>query len=101
VFLTSAQTILAVAILADRRVTIFEAILLFSLFVAQFFFRSPDARQIFGILYLIWAFIIFYKQMREGGYRWIGAIFRLRRMKEARTEEDGPVTKISAAHGEA
>lgn len=79
VFLTSAQSALAVAIISDRRVTLLEALLLFSLFAAQFFFRSPETRHVFSLLYLAWAGVVLLKQVRAGGYRWMGALQRMKK----------------------
>jgi len=79
VFLTSAQSLLAVAILMDRRVNIFEAFLLFGLFLAQLLMNSPESRHIFAIVYLVLAVVVILKQMKEGGYTWIPALMRLRK----------------------
>lgn len=89
IFLTSAQSALAVAILTDRNITLFEALLLFGLFSSQFFFRSPESRHIFAYIYLAMTVVVFLKQLCCGGYRWIPALIRLRRIR-ARPEHELP-----------
>jgi cation:H+ antiporter len=80
VFLTSAQSLLAVIILLDRRVTLFEAFLLFSLFTTQLFINTPESRHLFAFVYLALAVVIFIRQLRAGGYRWTAALLRKRKI---------------------
>lgn len=53
--LTSAQSFFAAVLLSDFRLSLTEAILLFTLFVAQFFFPNPNIRYIFSAVYIILA----------------------------------------------
>jgi cation:H+ antiporter len=85
VFLTSAQSLLAVAILMDRKVTVYEAFLLFGLFLAQLLMNSPESRHIFACIYLVIAVLVIIKQLKEGGYNWIAALIRLRK-KQAKSK---------------
>jgi len=52
ILLTSAQSLFAVAVLSNLRLSIREAGLLFGLFTAQLFFPDPTVRYGFAILYL-------------------------------------------------
>lgn len=66
-FVTSGQTLLAVAIMINLVAHVWEASLLFGLFVAQFFFPEKflflpiDAHYIFGIIYIVLAVILFFR----------------------------------------
>lgn len=68
IFLTSAQSILALVIVANLRFSITEALLLFVLFITQLFFTSTEARTIYAYLYILfamgWLFVI--KDNRKG-----------------------------------
>ncbi|MHC9544549.1 MAG: sodium:calcium antiporter [Vulcanimicrobiota bacterium] len=77
VFLTSAQSALALAMLLDRKVTLFEASLLFGLFTAQLFINNPESRHIFSYVYLLMTAVILVKQLRTGGYNWVNALSRI------------------------
>jgi cation:H+ antiporter len=55
IFLTSAQSLFALLVIADFRFGLGEAILLFALFVPQFFFTHPSARLIEAAAYLVLA----------------------------------------------
>lgn len=74
IFLTAAQSLFAISIIANLRFSITEALLLFVLFITQVFFTSPEARHIYAIMYIVlsfgWFFII--KDNRKG----MGLIFR-------------------------
>ncbi|MDB5082666.1 MAG: hypothetical protein JWP00_4590 [Chloroflexi bacterium] len=66
-FVTSGQTLLAVAIMINLVAHLWEAGLLFGLFVAQFFFPEKflflpiDAHYVFGVLYIVLALILFFR----------------------------------------
>ena len=51
--LTSAQSFFAAVLISDFRLSLWEAVLLFSLFTAQLFFPDPRVRYAFSALYLI------------------------------------------------
>jgi cation:H+ antiporter len=55
IFLTSAQSVLGLVVIANFRFTVVEAALLFVLFVAQLFFTSQEARWIYAAGYLVLA----------------------------------------------
>jgi len=55
VFLTSAQSLFALVVIANFRIGILEAFLLFALFVPQFFFTHPSARLVEAGVYLVLA----------------------------------------------
>ncbi|MFO1519326.1 MAG: sodium:calcium antiporter [bacterium] len=61
-FLTSAQSIFALVVLANLKFSITEALLLFVLFITQLFFTSTEARNIYAFIYLVlavgWFFVI-------------------------------------------
>ena len=50
--LTSAQALLAFAVLADRRFGLWEAVAIFGLFVVQFPFPTTDVRLVFSAVYI-------------------------------------------------
>src|SRR3990167_2810700 len=74
IFLTAAQSLFAIVIIANLRFSITEALLLFVLFVTQLFFTSTEARNIYAFMYIAlavgWAIVI--KDNRKG----FGLIFR-------------------------
>jgi len=51
--LTSAQSLFAIAVLSNLKFSLWEATILFVLFVAQWFFPSPEARYVFSAVYLL------------------------------------------------
>jgi cation:H+ antiporter len=51
--LTSAQALLAFAVLADRRFGLWEAVAIFGLFVIQFPFPMTDVRLVFSAIYIV------------------------------------------------
>ena len=51
--LTSAQALLAFAVLADRRFGLWEAVAIFGLFVVQFPFPTTDVRLAFSAVYTV------------------------------------------------
>jgi cation:H+ antiporter len=51
--LTSAQALLAFAVLADRRFGLWEAAAIFGLFIAQFPFPTTDVRLVFSAVYIV------------------------------------------------
>lgn len=59
-FLTSAQSLFAIAVIANLRLSMMEAIILFVLFVTQLFFTSTDARNIYACLYIVFAISWFF-----------------------------------------
>jgi cation:H+ antiporter len=52
IFLTTAQSIFGLMVIADFRFTLMEALLLLGLFLPQFAFTSPLARYVEGFAYL-------------------------------------------------
>lgn len=74
IFLTAAQSLFAIVILANLRFSITEALLLFVLFGTQMFFTSTEARVIYGFIYLALAlgWFLVVKDNRSG----MVAIFR-------------------------
>ncbi|HEY8172357.1 MAG TPA: sodium:calcium antiporter [Dehalococcoidia bacterium] len=66
VFLTAAQSLLAVILLINLRMTLWEAAVLLVLFLAQFLTpHSIVPRNVFSIMYLVAAAIFFVRQIRE------------------------------------
>jgi cation:H+ antiporter len=51
--LTSAQALLAFAVLADRRFGLREAVAIFGLFIVQFPFPTTDVRLVFSAIYIV------------------------------------------------
>ncbi|MFH1562686.1 MAG: sodium:calcium antiporter [Nitrospirota bacterium] len=60
-FLTAAQSVFGVAILINLSISTREALILFILFVTQLVLPSREIRLIYGFVYLVLAFFIFYK----------------------------------------
>ncbi len=52
IFLTAAQSLFAIMVIANLRFSITEALLLFVLFITQLFFTSTEARNIYATLYV-------------------------------------------------
>jgi cation:H+ antiporter len=71
VFLTCAQALFAVTIIADYKMSLVEAALLFCLFVPQLFFVSPQARitqaTLFLVLAALWFAVRRWRIHRAGG----------------------------------
>jgi len=68
VFLTSAQSLFAVAVISNFRFSILEALVLFILFSTQLFFPSSEIRYIYAVTYFILACgIIVFSPGRRGG----------------------------------
>ncbi|HEX2229032.1 MAG TPA: sodium:calcium antiporter, partial [Candidatus Binatia bacterium] len=67
-FLTAAQSLFAVAILANLSFSVFEAIVIFLLFSTQLFFTDPQFRFYYSFLYVALAvgMILFKKEVRHG-----------------------------------
>ncbi len=86
VFLTSAQSALAIAMLLDRKVTLFEAGLLFGLFSIQLFINTPESRHLFSYFYLFMTAVILLKQLHTGGYNWVNALARIWKKKAKSTQ---------------
>lgn len=55
IFLTSAQSIFALVIIANFSFSLFEALLLLGLFLVQLFFSSPEVRYAYSFVYLVLA----------------------------------------------
>ncbi len=68
--LTSAQALLAFAVLADRRFGLWEAIAIFGLFILQFPFPNTEVRLVFSAIYMVVAIVLL---VRKRGY--LRAIF--------------------------
>ncbi|MBI1909029.1 MAG: sodium:calcium antiporter [Deltaproteobacteria bacterium] len=76
IFLTAAQSLFAIVVIANLRFSITEALLLFVLFGTQLFFTSTEARNIYAVVYIVlaigWALIVkgnrqgFFKIARDG-----------------------------------
>lgn len=60
-FLTSAQSIFAVAIIANLNISVKEAVILFLLFFIQLIFPSKEIRLIFAFIYIGLTFLILFK----------------------------------------
>ena len=52
IFLTAAQSLFALVVIANLRFSIVEALLLFVLFATQLFFTSTEARNIYAVMYI-------------------------------------------------
>lgn len=61
ILLTSTQSIFAVAILSDLSISVYEAIIIFILFITQLIFPSQSFRYFYSFLYLILTFFILSK----------------------------------------
>lgn len=67
VFLTSAQSLFAVAVIANLRFSLLEAVILFLLFSTQLFFPSAGIRYIYGAVYCALAMgIVVFSRGRRG-----------------------------------
>jgi hypothetical protein len=96
-FVTSGQTLLAVAIMLNLKAHLWEAGLLFFLFVAQFFFPSKfpfldiDAHYVFGTIYMALFFILAFPFLNHVGAT-LKAMFNFRkpRKKEIASEKTKP-----------
>lgn len=62
IFLTAAQSLFAIVVIANLRFSITEAMLLFVLFATQLFFTSTEARTVYAFVYIAlavgWFFIV-------------------------------------------
>lgn len=67
-FLTAAQSLFAVAVLANLSFTLIEATLIFTLFATQLFFPDPQFRYYYSWLYLVLAagLLVIKKDARDG-----------------------------------
>ncbi|MBC9002306.1 sodium:proton exchanger [Micromonospora aurantiaca (nom. illeg.)] len=63
--LTTAQTLLGVAILTDLRLTRGEAALLFGLFAVQFVLPAPNIRYVIAVAYTVLAIVLLIRQRRH------------------------------------
>jgi cation:H+ antiporter len=58
VLLTAAQSLFAVAVIANFTFSLAEAVVLMALFVSQLFFLSPEVRYVYSLVYLVLALIL-------------------------------------------
>jgi cation:H+ antiporter len=65
VFLTAAQSLFALMLIADRRLTPSAAIPLFGLFIVQLLFPSQQLRIWLSVLYVVLSLIVFARSWRE------------------------------------
>jgi cation:H+ antiporter len=65
IFLTSAQSFFALALVADFDLSLRDASLLFILYATQYFFPSPLARRIYAITYLILGSLLYFVQKNK------------------------------------
>ena len=65
VFLTSAQSLFAIMLIANLKMSVKGGGLLFLLFATQLFFTDPTARYVYAVMYLVLAFVMFFLQRRE------------------------------------
>ena len=63
--LTSAQALLAFAVLADRRFGLWEAVAVFGLFIVQFPFPATDVRLGFSAIYIVVALALLVHRRRH------------------------------------
>ena len=73
IFLTSAQSIFAIMLLANLRMSLWEGALLFALFITQLFFTDPTIRYLYAYTYLALAVVVAFLQRVE-----IGEVLRTR-----------------------
>ncbi|WP_337287806.1 sodium:calcium antiporter [Candidatus Methylomirabilis sp.] len=68
IFLTAAQSLFAVAVLANLSFSLLEAGLFFSLFITQLFFTDPFSRHLYAIAYILLAvtWLIVSRSSRQG-----------------------------------
>ena len=74
--LTSAQSIFAAIVISDFRFSLWEALLLMGLFVAQFFFTQESIRYIFSFLYIAAAIIMVLTSKERRRMLWHALLFR-------------------------
>lgn len=86
--LTSAQALLAFAVLADRRFGLWEAVAVFGLFVVQFPFPTTDVRLVFSAVYIVVALALLAHRRR-----YLPAIFA----SLGRWERPSPTVTLPAA----
>ncbi len=83
IFLTAAQSLFALVVIANLRFSISEALILFVLFATQLFFTSTEARTIYAFVYMAlaigWFFVV--RDNRRGfgetfraGLKWGGRV---------------------------
>ncbi len=68
IFLTAAQSLFALVVIANLRFSLIEAMILFVLFVTQLFFTSTEARNLYAFAYIALAagWLIFLRENRQG-----------------------------------
>ena len=62
--LTSAQSLFAIGVLANLRISILEAVVLFILFASQLIFLDPRIRYVYSALYLLLTIVILFNKKR-------------------------------------
>ena len=101
-FVTSAQTLLAVAIMINLKAHVWEAALLFGLLVGQFFvpdnflFLPVDAHYVFGATYLVLALVLIFRLPLHNHLAIIRTMFDFRKQTAEDHEEEAieqPVPK--------
>jgi cation:H+ antiporter len=60
VLLTAAQSLFAVAVIANFSFSLGEAVVLMVLFVSQLFFLSPEIRYLYSLVYLVLAMVLMF-----------------------------------------
>ncbi|MCX6024567.1 MAG: hypothetical protein NTZ05_23110 [Chloroflexi bacterium] len=66
--LTAAQSFFGIAVLANLRVSVWEALVLFALFISQLFLSDPNIRLAYSGLYIVLALGLLIKDRRRVGY---------------------------------
>lgn len=94
-FVTSGQTLLAVAIMINLTAHLWEAGLLFGLFVLQFFFPGEffslgiDSHYIFGVVYIILAIVLIFRVSLHEHRAIIGTMFDFKKHPALAPHEKG------------
>ncbi|MBI2251330.1 MAG: sodium:calcium antiporter [Armatimonadetes bacterium] len=60
-FLTSAQSAFAIMIISNLQISLWEALIIFFLFITQIFFTTPFSRHIYSLIYILFSLIILLK----------------------------------------
>jgi len=67
ILLTSAQSLFGIAVLCNLRLSVFEAAVLFVLFITQLFFPDPSVRYSFATVYLALGVALLVVQRKDAG----------------------------------
>lgn len=70
IFLTSAQSAFALAVLLNYNMSIWEALGLIVLFVTQLFFTQPEIRYIYAVVYLVLAVVLIIRDPSRLSHLW-------------------------------